>query len=406
MEKTIVVRKVIKKINQEKILILLVPIALIFIPIIVFLRPFFVFRFGLIHSDRIGHFASNTALYLKEEQKLKKKNKIDFLYLAPTISNKQLEKMWKRKIRIYPKNLVRPFWLIFSFFKMRNHLAGVSRYKNRDINNLLYTTKNILDFTKEETAYCEKILKKIGINRDKIVLVICRDDNYLKKTFGEGFQYHNYRNVDIETYAQAVKFLLKKKYSVIRMGKHIKKKLKIKNNNYFELFNSKFHSDLLEIYLASICKFCITSSTGYDEVVKIFQRPILYTNVCPISDIQANSKSFIIIFQKYYCKIEKKFLTFSEIASKNLHEIYSNNDFKKKNIILRKNSSIEILKATEETIKYVEKKKEEKKYINMQVNFWRNFEKIIIRKSKICHHNLLNATISNYFLKKVKNLII
>ena len=75
MEKTIIVRKVIKKINQEKILILLVPIALIFIPIIIFLRPFFVFRFGLIHSDRIGHFASNTALYLKEEQKLKKKIK-------------------------------------------------------------------------------------------------------------------------------------------------------------------------------------------------------------------------------------------------------------------------------------------------------------------------------------------
>ena len=396
-------------IRQEKYLIILLPIALLFVPIIILIKGLILLRFGLIHSDRMGHFITDTALYLIDKKKIKKKkNLFDFLYFPKKISNQQIEKMWRRKIYFSSVYLVRPFWLIFSFFNLRDHLAGISETQCRDVRNLLPKNRNILKFTEEEIAYCKNILKKNKIDENKIVVVILRDSNFLKQTMlvkGKMhlFNYHNYRNPVVNTYKKAIMFLLKNNYHVIRMGKHLHKKLPIKNKKYIELFNSKFHSDLMEIYLGSICKFCISSSTGYDEVPKIFNRPILYTNVCPLSDIQANSKNFMIIFQRYFDAFSKKELTFSEIVKKNCHEIYSSFEFKKKQIFLKQNTSNEIYEATKEFLRNINKKNQKK--TKLQNFFWTIFKKEVAKKSTFCKHKVFNAIISESFLKKIKKII-
>ena len=154
----------------------------------------------------------------------------------------------------------------------------------------------------------------------------------------------------------------------------------------------------MEIYLGSICKFCISSSTGYDEVPKIFNRPILYTNVCPLSDIQANSKNFMIIFQRYFDAFSKKELTFSELVKKNCHEIYSSFEFKKKHIFLKQNTSNEIYEATKEFLRNINKKNQKK--TKLQNFFWTIFKKEVAEKSTFCKHKVFNAIISESFLKK------
>ncbi len=401
--------KVYLAIKNEKYLIISLPIALLFVPIIILIKNIILLRFGLIHSDRIGHFITDTALYLIDKKKNFKKRKLfDFLYFPKTISNQQIEKMWRRKIFIGSIYLIRPFWLIFNFFNLRAHLAGISETGPRDIKNLIPKNKNIIKFTNEEVGYCKDILKKNKIDEKKIVLIILRDNNYLRammtnKSKIKNFDYHNFRNVNIKTYKKAIQFLLKKNYHVIRMGKYLKKKLPINNNRYIELFNCEFHSDLLEIYLGSICKFCISSGTGYDEVPRIFNRPILYTNVCPISDIHANSKNFMIIFQRYFDALSKKELTFSKIVKKNCHEIYNSFEFKKKKIFLKQNTSDEIYQATKEFLDNINKKSLRK--TKLQNLFWTTFRKKIAKKSIISEHEVFNAKISEFFLKKIKKII-
>ena len=65
-----------KAIRQEKYLIILIPIALLLVPIIILIKNLVLLRFGLIHSDRIGHFVTDTALYLIDKKKISKKKKI------------------------------------------------------------------------------------------------------------------------------------------------------------------------------------------------------------------------------------------------------------------------------------------------------------------------------------------
>ena len=60
---------VLEKIRIEKYLLIAIPIAFIFVPIIFLIKNLILLRFGLVHSDRMGHFVSDTALYLIKKKK-------------------------------------------------------------------------------------------------------------------------------------------------------------------------------------------------------------------------------------------------------------------------------------------------------------------------------------------------
>ena len=58
-----------KIVSKEPFLFLSLPLALACMIFIIIVRPFILIRFGLLHSDRIGHFATNTELSLCEKKK-------------------------------------------------------------------------------------------------------------------------------------------------------------------------------------------------------------------------------------------------------------------------------------------------------------------------------------------------
>ena len=125
--------------KAEPILFLTIPISILFILLIVIIRPLLTVRFGLLHSDRIGHFLINTELFFCEEKFLKNKKRVLDLFYFPTIPcNFQFAKMLKRKILILPKIIIRPFCLItrkFSFLSV--HVTGKSIAGDYDVKNVL-----------------------------------------------------------------------------------------------------------------------------------------------------------------------------------------------------------------------------------------------------------------------------
>ena len=104
------------------------------------IRPWVLVRLGALVNTRIGHFAGNTEMYLCEQEagiNVPKQPFIDFWYFGGENSNKQLAKMWKRKLRIWPR------WF-FSRIYMANrlipgsevHCIGNNTQGDRDVNNL------------------------------------------------------------------------------------------------------------------------------------------------------------------------------------------------------------------------------------------------------------------------------
>ena len=60
----LIISKEFIKIKNDPILIVTLPIALILTLFFIAIRPFFLIKIGLLHSDRIGHFALNIQNYI------------------------------------------------------------------------------------------------------------------------------------------------------------------------------------------------------------------------------------------------------------------------------------------------------------------------------------------------------
>jgi len=79
-------------------------------------------------------------------------------------------------------------------------------------------------------------------------------------------------------------------------------------------------------------------------------------------------------------------------------------EFKKKKILLKKNTSEEIFQATKEFL-YNINKKSFKKNSKLQNFFWNTFKKKVAKKSTVCPHGVFNSKISEFFLRKIKKII-
>ena len=104
--------------------------------------------------------------------------------------------------------------------------------------------------------------------------------------------YHDYRDCNIDNFKTAVNYLLKKNYFVLRMGKLQKNEMQLKNKNFLDYAFSNYKSDILDVWLMANCEFCISTGTGFDQISRIFNRPVLYLNQIPLIDWSSYSKSF------------------------------------------------------------------------------------------------------------------
>ena len=249
------------------------------------LKYFIHIRIGCIRNDVIGESVYNADYYLSEKKKQKKKT-LDIFYFQQTnlVVNKQLIKMLQNK------------FIISFLFRYLDHASSLlydsSEFKvdygnGRDLNGNLYFSGPNFEFDNNENQNGLNFLKKIGfdIEKDKFICLTIRDDGYKKKAFTHEFMdlkfwdYHNFRNANIENYYDVSRELLDKGYWVIRMGKFTNNKMNINHSKFLDYSFSTYRNDFLDIWLMANCFFTISNSTGIDEVAKIFRKPIVFTDM-------------------------------------------------------------------------------------------------------------------------------
>lgn len=395
--------------KSEPILIFSIPICLIIFLLLIIIRPIILIRFGLLHSDRIGHFIINTEIFFCEKRLNEdKRNVLDLFYFPTKPCNYQFAKMLKRKIIILPKIIIRPFCLISRKFKFLSiHVTGKSIGGDYDVKNTLDKFKPQVSFTNNEIEYGMIQLNKMGVKKNqKIICLAVRDDSYLKKKFpNANFNYHNHRNDQINKYLPTIKYLTNKNYFVIRMGSVTKEKIKFNHKNFIDYSRSKFKSDFMDIFIPSRCMLFISNNTGVDAIGLLFRKPLLHLGSIPLGAISTFSYKIFNTMQNHFSLKLKRNLTVSEIFKYKLSLGWTSDFFLKNRIKLIKFSSNEILIYIKEVINILSHKKLrgktkiEKKFT---VNFVKNLKKfpeVQIFHGKIKSHFL------NTFLKRNKNFL-
>jgi putative glycosyltransferase (TIGR04372 family) len=321
------------------------------------IRPWLLVRVGSLMSSRIGHFAANTELYLCEKDagiNRPEKKHIDIFYLGhQPIANRQLLVMWRRVLRIWPAWLLAPADRLNRLIpNCSQHVIGNNTQHDRDVHNLQDGSPPHLKFTQDEELRGEAGLRAMGIpSGAPFVCLTVRDSAYLASHFGGGdFNYHNYRDADINNFVLASEYLADRGYFVIRMGAKVSAPMGCSHPKIIDYATNGMRSDFMDIYLGAKCIFAISTATGWDAVPVIFRRPICYVGILPVGYFMTFSSSTLLITKHHRHKESRKKLSLQDIFNFGLGYCMKTSDYENQNVELIDNTPAEILDVVVEMV--------------------------------------------------------
>jgi putative glycosyltransferase (TIGR04372 family) len=222
-----------------------------------------------------------------------------------------------------------------------------------------------------------------------------RDSHYLKKRFPhENYDYHNYRDFDIDDFNEMINVLVQRGYHVVRMGRDVSKKIKIKNQKVIDYSNSKFISDFADIYLIANCKMLISTSSGLECVAKIFKKTI--AQICIHINKMYTNSNIINGILTYECLREKRPLSLKEINERGVINLaLSGRSFLDKDVKILKNNKIFYKNYANFCLDIVEEKIDQKKIFVEQTENRNKLKQIFLNKNKF--NSIIFADNKNFF---------
>ena len=317
--------------------------------------------FGLMHSYRLGHIAANTEMLLRSIQlgRLDKDNK--YILIGPEDpANRQLVEMYKRHVSIIENTeLFNAAISYMPLFAQSEHWINTYALFDATQYEEFNSTSKTIYFTSEEEEKGRLELEKIGIQKDDwFVCIFARDAEYLRvHTPNTDWSYHDYRDMDINTYSKAIDFIIDKGGYVVRMGQVINQKLKYKHKKMIHYGGSDIRSDFLDVYLAAKCRFFIGPMSGIcDMAAESFEVPFLAVNQAPVG-YKPITKNALYIPKKIRRTTDNSYAPFSKLLSEFVNPadpcLNDGNKFRESGYVYENNTESEILAATIEMYEWV-----------------------------------------------------
>ena len=228
----------------------------------------------------------------------------------------------------------------------------ILKYKDQ-IKKISNFNVNFLKIDKEDEEIGREYIKNFGAKEFNYICFHARDDAYLKNyDKKKNWDYHNFRDSNIDNYLLAIEYLTNKGHYCFRMGSKVKKKIVSENTKIIDYASSNYQSDLLDIYLGSKCLMAVYSESGISVIPEVFNRPIVYVNWPALNFSCFNSDS-LVIPKSFFQKKKNRFLSFSEILELNLEANFRSEYLKEKEIDLIENTPEEICNAVSENYKRI-----------------------------------------------------
>ncbi len=380
-------------------LLLVAPFLLIIVLFIRLLQPLILIRFGELISSRIGHFAGNTEIYLCERDLgMHGPKGLDIFYINGAICNRQLMKMWRRTLHIFP--------FATGLDLLNRALPGGEKHKiqypnyGKDVYGALKSTKVHITFTNQEERAGEELLKKMGItNGSPFVCFLARSPAYLDNMYPRGnWHYHDYRDTNIKNFIPAAEELTRRGYLAVRMGAVVKEPLGITNPKVID-YAVKHRTEFLDIYLGAKCSFYLGDPCGFHVIPMIFRRPLAIVNMIPLEDTSTWGSDYLFIPKKLRLTRENRLLSFQEILGSGAGRFSHSQQYGQSGIEVIENTPEEISAlAIEMDLRLKGEWKAREGDEELQQRFWELF-----RESGI--DRVFRSRIGSEFLQQNKELL-
>lgn len=315
-------------------------------------------------TDRIGHFASNTAIYYFSKENLNRKSNfkfIDFVFFEKRISNNFLAHKIKNKLKISNRYLCYTIYFILKLLSKKFNIFNLFYYDNyplkiRDTNNYIENNTQFIQLNKTEIEKGYNFLQSLGIQKNqKYICLIARDEAYLSDLQEEySLKKNSFRNIDIDKFELFAKKFTEKGYFVIRMGKKVSKPFNLANKNpkIIDYPYLKNKSDFFDIFLISESFFCISSGCGLDELAVIFKKPLALIEP-QISKYRSYNSKIMHIFRRYINISNQKILNLKNIIDNEVSLISSGLELDRKKILISQPDQADIFDLATDLENYI-----------------------------------------------------
>lgn len=379
---------------------LLAVIPVLFVRLI---RPLLWIRFGVLTSQRIGHFAFDVEMYLCErEVGLQNKKAWDIFGYDGFICNGQWKKMCERVLHVsqFSKYCFRINRLLPGGEAHRIRILANDRHSSRDVHGLIQRTKQHVTFTEEEERRGLLSLRELGVPVGAdFICFHARDSSYLKTIYPQwDYSYHDHRDGNVHNFVLAAENLASRGIYSLRMGAVVSEKINSNNPKIID-YSSLGRTDFMDIYLSSHCRFFLASCSGIDTVAQVFRRPVVYTNLIPLEYAPSWDSRNLLIPKKLWLSRDHRYLSFREIFERGLARGTSLLQYRECGIEVVENTADEIADVAMEmedrlngTFRSTEEDEE------LQARFWALF------KHSQLHGHIL-ARVGTSFLRQNRALL-
>ena len=377
------------------------------------IKPLIHIKFCDLYTRRFGDFIDQVEGYLWHKKKDKSLSNCYIIFFWDfIISNKQLKKMTKRVMKVYPRFLFSGVYKALLFYKKYDHILYLDDLNfSPSLQLINMKTKPHLHFTQKELNKAKKIVNELGVPEEKDWICIHnRDSQYLEKTMPNDYprnigswSYHNHRDFSVETLKESAEFFASKGLYVLRIGTHVREKLQSENKKVIDYANTKFRNDLMDVFLLSKCKFLLSGDAGVTVFPMVFNKPIFGLN---ISSTQIHDPRFcrysLLIFKRLRNISTGKLLSIREILQSKFAYTTNAHTFKENGVEPVNNTSQEILLYSQEINKQINREKiENDEDLKIQKSFWSIYEKYVDKKK----NNHIFPKISPSFLRNNLDLL-
>lgn len=191
----------------------------------------------------------------------------------------------------------------------------------------------------------------------------------------------NHRNVNPMNYISAIKSIISAGGYVFRMGHPGSDKLP-KIEGLFDYANSDIKSEVMDVFLAATCKFCIGSTSGYFRIPRYFGVPVLLADGPSHVDYLSLRSEDMYLPRLFRNVKDNRTYKISEAFSYPLNSLFSDDHFKKFNLEVIENTAEDLKEATLEMIDKIVNKNRNFKNEDIQNKFKQTVENVLFTQTK------------------------
>ncbi len=280
------------------------------------LRPVVTIRFRNFPADDLGAMTVVSQNYLRIKEPLNRSRRFDFWYLKPEvkISSEYLLGLISSQIKIHRSRFIE---LVAAWSE---RLPGSSSHLIESEIRItpLEGTSEKFRLSQSDRDLSSEYLGQIGIDPKKEFITLMVRDAAYKGDVPQPNNHlrndkENYRNHNIDDYLPVAEKFASMGVQVVRTGAKVERELVSVSPLVIDYACSGKRTEAADIYLASECAMCISTTSGLDHVAAMSGRPRVITNQGPID--QASRlfySSDVFILQRFAETASGKNLTLSE----------------------------------------------------------------------------------------------